>query len=422
MPQHAYSANLISQFGPSKKYTPDTFYFDEASPRPSDDFVISRTIEGKPLSKYGDDIWDLRPYRTTWTNKSARVDFSIAEGTVKEEAKWLIFLLLYAAASGRATGLAISTVMTHWDLIRRLVLHSKDRAICIRDIIENENDLIRFVSSHNKKDKLRYLSNLFFHLLDIPSEVSGYHVLGAARFEIVEKKLKLLGDAEQHPVIPPRIYFNLIQQLESFVSEIYTHKNQLFRFLKKILESKNFGRCIEYQYLLGYSSKGIEPAFREASELYGLSGLFKKYGVRSTHTLTTFLNKIQHGCRLQIHIYTGMRQGEALSLKVGALHSVKRNMGSSYKFIGETSKLVGQKKIVSWVTSKEVIKGYKMLKGLAEIAGKFIKIKKTEVPLFISMSYLGLGNNHHYDGIQITTASAAWKKKRFMIYWIVLSL
>ena len=410
MPQHAYSANFISQFGPSKKYTPDTFYFDEASLRPSDDFVISRTIEGEPLSKYGDDIWDLRPYQSS-PIKSSRLHFSIAEGAVKEEAKWLVFLLLFVAASGRATGLAISAVLSYWKLIRKLVQHSKNRAIYIQDIFENKNELIRFVSSLDSRDNLRNLSTVFTHLLVIPSEVSGYHLLSSAKFEFIIKKLKSLGKEEQHPVIPPRIYFSLIQQLDSFVSEIYTHKYQLFRFLERILESENFGRNTTSQYILGYSSKNIEPVFKEASELYGLSGLFKKYGVRSTHMLTTFLNKIQHGCRLQIHIYTGMRQGEALSLKVGALHSVKRNMGSSYKFIGETSKLVGQKKIVSWVTSKEVIKGYKMLKGLAEIAGKFIKIKKTEVPLFISMSYLGLGNNHHYDGIQITTASASWKKK-----------
>ena len=96
MKQPAYSANFISQFQPSKKHTPDTFYFDEVSPRPSDDFVISRTIEGEPLSKYGHDIWDLRPYKTS-TTTAPRLHFSIAEGAVKEEAKWLVFLLLFCS-------------------------------------------------------------------------------------------------------------------------------------------------------------------------------------------------------------------------------------------------------------------------------------------------------------------------------------
>ena len=410
MPQPAYSANFISQFGPSKKYTPDTFYFDEASLRPSDDFVISRTIEGEPLSKYGDDIWDLRPYQSS-SAKSSRLHFSIAEGAVKEEAKWLVFLLLFVAASGRATGLAISSVMGYWQLIRKLIQHSMKRAINIRDIFENENELIRFVSSISTRQSLLGLSATLTHLLAIPSEVSGYHVFGAAKFEIVTKKRMSLGKWEQCPVIPPRIYFCLIQQLDSFVSEIYTHKDQLFRFLERLLESENFGRHIVTQYLLGYSSKNIEPAFKEASELYDLIGLFEKYGVRTVLALNTLLNKIQHACKLQILIYTGMRNGEALSLKVGALHSVKRNTGKSYKLIGETSKLVGQKKIVSWVTSKDVVKAYRIINRLARMTGKYIGINEKEVPLFIAVSYLCLGHKYHYDGIEIKTASSSWKYK-----------
>ena len=89
-------------------------------------------------------------------------------------------------------------------------------------------------------------------------------------------------------------------------------------------------------------------------------------------SFNTLLNRIQHACKLQILIFSGMRDGEALSLKVGALRSVKRNTGKSYKFIGETSKLVGQKKIVSWVTSKDVVKAYRIINRLARITGKYI--------------------------------------------------
>ena len=64
MPKHLYSANFTNPFEESNKSTPGTFYFDKAFSRPSDEFVISRTIEERTLSKYGDDIWDLRPYRT----------------------------------------------------------------------------------------------------------------------------------------------------------------------------------------------------------------------------------------------------------------------------------------------------------------------------------------------------------------------
>ena len=320
MKQPAYSANFISQFEPSKKHTPDTFYFDEVSPRPSDDFVISRTIEGEPLSKYGHDIWDLRPYKTS-TTTAPRLHFSIAEGAVKEEAKWLVFLLLFVAESGRATGLAVVTIARYWQLIRKLIQYSKYRAIYIQDILENENELIRFVSSLKTRTNLLRLSGILNHLLVIPSEVSGYQLFGAAKNEIVTKKLRSLGKIEQHPVIPPRIYFNLIQQLDSFISEIYTHKNQLFRFLERILESENFGRNTTSQYILGYSSKNFEPAFKEASELYDLNGLFEKYGVYSMPTLNKFLNQIQHGCKLPILIYTRNAPWRSLKFECETLYT-----------------------------------------------------------------------------------------------------
>ena len=391
--------------------TPDSFYFDEAFHRPSDDFVISRTIEGDTLSKYGDDIWDLRPYRTAGVCKSGRINFSIAEGAVKEEAKWLIFLLLFIADSGRATGLSMVTIMGYWKTIRKLAQHSMKMMICIQDIVTNENELVRFVSSLTARDHLINLSGIFYHLLAIPSEKSGYHLPRAAKFEVVSKKLNSMGKGEQFPVIPPKIFSGLLQQLDSFVSDIYSHKEQLFRFLERILEYENFGRSITTQYGLGYSTKNIEPGFKEASELYDLNCLFEKYGVYSMPTLNKFLNQIHHGCKLQILIYTGMRHGEALSLNVDALHSAKRTTGKIYKLKGETSKFVGQKKNVSWVTSEDVVKAYQIVNRLAKITGKYIGINEEEVPLFITVSYLCLDFRYYYNGLEIVTSFSSCKYK-----------
>ena len=218
-------------------------------------------------------------------------------------------------------------------------------------------------------------------------------------------------EGEQFPVIPPKIFSGLLQQLDSFVSDIYSHKEQLFRFLESILEYENFGRARNTQYCLGYSAKNIEPSFKEASELYDLNCLFEKYGVYSMPTLNKFLNQIQHGCKLQILIYTGMRHGEALSLNVDALHSAKRTTGKIYKLKGETSKFVGQKKNVSWVTSEDVVKAYQIVNRLARITGKYIGINEEEVPLFITISYLCLDFRYYYNGLEIITTFSSCKYK-----------
>ena len=407
MSQLTYFANYTNQIDPIDICMPDTFYHDVSSPRTSADFVISRTLEGETLSRYGDDVWDLRPYET---RVPARILFTCAEGVIKEEAKWLMYLLLYVADSGLATGLMISTIMNYWKIVRKLALHSDKKAIYIRDIFENKDELIRFVSSIGTRVDLATFSIILSHLLNMPTEVSGYHVPGFAKYEVVSKKLNSLPNFGQFPVIPPRIYFNFIQQIDSLISEIYTNKNILFNFLERILETARFGRSDYTQRELGYSSKEFGANFKEASELYNLKDLFEKYGVWNLPSLVVFLHKIQHACKLQIHIYSGMRNGEALSLRVGALRSVKTETGKYYKLIGETSKLVGQKKIVSWVTSKDVVKAYRIVNTSAKLIGKNIGIKENEVPLFISFNYLCITNRHtYYDGFQIKTPHRSHK-------------
>ena len=106
----------------------------------------------------------LRPYRTV-NYGGARIYFSFAEDAVKEDAKWLMFLLLFIADSGRATGLAIGTVMGYWKIVRKLVHHSMKTKICIQDILENENELIRFVSSINSRDEFAFSFRYFFSFI-----------------------------------------------------------------------------------------------------------------------------------------------------------------------------------------------------------------------------------------------------------------
>ncbi|RGP84146.1 hypothetical protein BC354_16595 [Vibrio cholerae] len=100
------------------------------------------------------------------------------------------------------------------------------------------------------------------------------------------------------------------------------------------------------------------------------------------------LTRIQHACRIYIHIYTGMRHSECLSLKNNAL-VIEKMMGRNvYKVFGDTSKFVGQKKRVAWVTSKEVVKAFEIAQKISILICSQCDILQDDAPLFISVSYL----------------------------------
>jgi integrase len=247
--------------------------------------------------------------------------------------------------------------------------------------------------------------------VSIGHEASGYRVYSYTKYELVNKKLSTLGEDDQHPVIPPRIYAELIIQLNLLLDDVYDHINKLQNFLLAILKNEQLARSVSMQRKLGYMIKDFEPHFPEAAEIYGLDTFFYRYDVKNVPSFMAFLTRVQHGCRIMIHIYTGMRNSEVLSLKINSLKESEGNVGSTYRFVGDTSKFIGQKKSVSWVTSNEVLNAYKIAIMVAKITGDHINLRIEQIPLFISTSYLGFYNNYEFDEVNVRLAHAANKSQ-----------
>lgn len=379
--------------------------------RPSDGFVMSRRKTGEPLSFYGDDVWDFRSYRLAGDAGSARMHFSAMSHDVRNEAKWLMFLLIYVADSMRGAGLVITSLMGLMKPVRHLSSYCDANDCTIKNILEDEILFSEFVSTLHARGQLRSISALVSQLIAIDPKVSGYNVLGGLKYSLINKRLSKLGSDEQHPVIPPRIYLELISRVSSLVDELFINIERLTSFISEVLSNNKFARCRQIQRQLGCRQGNFEPGFIEASDVYGLSGLFAKYGVDSLPALSSFLTRAQHACRVLIFIYSGMRNSEGLSLKLNSLREIKGETGISYRLIGETSKLIGQKKIVSWVTSVEIVRAFKFASMLAKFSGEKIGLAHEETPLFISTSYLGIYSKHKYDSTSITVADTSVKSQ-----------
>lgn len=405
-----YYPNFVQLVSDDIKVEPFTF-IKKGTP-PSSDFIVSKSSSGEPLSIYSDDLWDFRPYRLSGDTGNARFNFSIFSEGIKGEVKWLMFLLLFVVESGRATGISISSCMNYFKAIRTLARFSEERNLSIYELIKREELMVQYIGSIKTRGVLRGISSVLSHLITIPSEISGYKVLSTLKFEALRQKSLDLGDDTQHPVIPNRIYSSLIKQLDEFISGVYDNKDKLEGFLVEVLKCDRFGRSPELQRKIGYYRKDFKPYFKEASQEYGLWEYFSRYQVKNMPSLSTFIVRMQHGCRIMLHIFSGMRAGESLSLPMNSLMI----SDDVYKLSGTTSKFVGQKKETSWITSKEILKAYELAEMLAKLIASVIKLPEKEVPLFVSSSYLSLANLVRYDGVQLTLASASNKQAEIYNY------
>ena len=411
-----YKANFVAEIGYDKASAPDVFIPEDGMRRPPPDFVISRYPEGETISVYSDEVWDLRVYRLAGNAGAARVNFEFAEGEMKGEVKWIVFMLLFIAEPQAGGAISVATVMGYMKAIRAIVKYCSVRQCSISDVFSDGELMERFISGLENRNLISGFSGVLAHLITIPSGISGYKVLGFTKHELVTNRLRDMREDDQHPVVPPRILSLLISQLDEFILLVHAKLSSIESFLENILSDSRFARSKSMQSKLGVRAGNFAPFFDEASELYGLRDLFERYRVKDLPSLSTFLTRTQHACRIYIHIYSGMRSSEALSLKLGCMSKVGRGRQAVLRIHGETSKLVGQRKPVSWVTSEEIVPSIEVSSAVALIVGRHIGLQEDETPLFISMGYLEFSCPlQHKDGI-VRLAMAGGKSQEIYPY------
>lgn len=401
----SYKANFIDLVT-QDEMLPQSFYPDEGLSRPSNKFIVSKTKSGDVLSVYGDDIWDFRPYQLAGDSGPARIHFDTLPSHLIEEAKWLMFLFIYVVDSGKATALSVATLDSYMRTTRSLSLYASKRELIIKEVLEDEDELISYISTLSAKCQLRSLSSFIKNLISVGTEISGLDILGERSVHEILKKISTYPDYVQHPVIPPRLLSALIDQLSALIEDNHDNLEQLILFIENMEKDSCFGRSHVVQRNFGYRLSNFSPTFSEASKIYGLDLFFQGYRVKDVKSFSTFLTQFQHGCRMMIHIYSGMRKSEAFSLKSDCLfHS-----NGTYKFIGETSKLIGQKKQVAWITSQNIQNAYEFLNKLSKVLGKTLNLKPKDTPLFITPSYIVLSRKGAFDGENVWQNVGSCKK------------
>jgi len=256
----------------------------------------------------------------------------------------------------------------------------------IKDLLENPSWLAAYLRSKhfNSSSYLKSLTSLVAKLMALGKHRVGIDVSKLDKDSLPDR----VGDGKQHPVIPTRLYFDVMTSLNDDIAFYSRYQNELRKFIGRF-KDPTYGKCLDVQKRLGGDVEtNPQPTFLEAAENSNLSEFFKAESCDNTNSLMSLIGKIQYSIALSIHMYTGMRRDEALRLTYSCLDSDSFTLPSNNKvsvsLISTTTKFTGFRKEVRWYAPDDVIAaielGKALCRGLSECAGCSV----VDAPLLIS--------------------------------------
>lgn len=364
-----------------QKLKPNTFEYDFQKPlKPKSDFIISKDKEGKILSLYGDDTWNLNTYATSPID-SHKILFSknILNSRYISDAKWLTFLYITYGPGRTSLGTKVSTIV-HFFIKNVLVLYryAESHNIELFHIIEKKEVLDHFIknnlNTYSASKNLLSLLN-FMHILD--NRISGIHY--THNETIIKKLLKIsdsLKNTQQTIVIPSRILFESIRQRWEQILEVETYLTDILEFMLNIQQNSQYGiKCKQNKY-----------DWENITKNHILTPFFDKYQVKGRTGFIKLILLIQGTCKHLIHAYTGMRNSEVLNLKENCLESVENSKVA--KLIGLTTKTTKHHHVTKWVTTNEIERVIKILCSFNTVLRNNADFEYDDSPLFLRSTYL----------------------------------
>ena len=201
---------------------------EENKPDDIGSIVISRNNNGKAISIYQDDSWDLSCLFTTIHRQGNKINFGGLSQHKKNEAKWLTYLLLKKAVSNRGHAIKPSTIILYYkNCIKRLTEFSKSNNCSVFEVIENKHHLAKFAHQSPNPGQLTCLGAVLNHINNLGEEITkiridDIHLVHQLTVLAKSKQLYL-----QRPIIPSRIYCSIIKNLWSIIRNYWEKRQEI---------------------------------------------------------------------------------------------------------------------------------------------------------------------------------------------------
>ena len=360
----------------------DTFDINEIR----QDFIISRDKDGKVLSLYKDNVWNLKTYVSN-PSQHGIIDFeNRIESSNISDVKKLMFLLIVFGSGRNGSQYSVETLGHYFnDGMVPLSDFALENKTTITKIIENNILLNSYINNKcSNLGKVQCLSSTLVFLDNLSNRSTQINFQrNKDIFKLLKSKINdFSAEHHQTSIIPSRILAESIRQRWIQIEEIETNLTNLIKFLDMCIESERFASSETMINKYKWDcNKTLQ--WKEAINFYQLNNLFKKYSLKNRVNFKGFITKIQGTCKHLLHAYTGMRNGEMLNTQSNRLESVPTNSGIC-RIISTTSKFTGTNQNAKWVTSKEVERIIFILRSINQVIAKHYNLNLNDLPLFLS--------------------------------------
>lgn len=377
--------------------------------KPGPEFVLCRDKYGASTATYKELIWDFNPYRLGATRLTKiRFDrlFKLRESdqqSLVDEAKHVVYCLAYFAGGGRLGRLSAKTIEQRWVVLRSAVsfcYRQRDKplvgALSLQQLFSTPVYLAAFIAEMPQPHFPQMLSSLLANLISIGEDRLGYRVISSRDLELRRH------DTNQHPVIPTRIYLELINVLQDLLDQIHQGVENFEGFISEFGdEFYGVAHSVQKSLLPG-GRANYRPSMTEALKTHSLDKIFSGvFSCSYKRGLSSALLKMQCILKNVIHLYTGMRDQEVLRMQYDCLsdeiylkeviddRGVVRDLARTVTVLSTTTKFTGYKKSESWFAPSEVVKAIRVAQAICRGLASIYKVDVgNECPLFLSPTIL----------------------------------
>lgn len=348
---------------------------------PPDDFYVSIDADGKPLSKYSDELWNYSAYG------SCSFNFGIHKLTPEnnDRLKQLTFLHLYHMPLFPGK---IKSVYSTFIILRKLCQLSDSQNITVDQLYRFPRLASAIIELFNPAQHTRLIQAL--NKLLRSQYILGWKIADAAFIERLAQ-LQIAHIPIQNAYIPPRIWMSLIQSTELIMDTFEKHQTAFEDAWTWIYEA--YRHNIENGFTQkspfidpdrNTSTKGRMQPLRVPRRTYpgGAKAFFEDYGIadllnrwvgyipnqrHDLHSFTQYANIVRDCAFTFILAHSIQRRAEGISLRSDCFDvDEDPTLGKVALLVGETTK-TDPDSDARWVVPMSVERSVRILKSLARL-------------------------------------------------------
>lgn len=364
--------------------------------------IICRDVDGTPhtISEF---VWPwtaYTPYQKQlllsffyWKKDSSKTFTSITDITPERESRIRELQFLMTRHIYYGEGLSSKTLYEKLRYLRYVARFAEMRSCSVRDVL-TQTDLLDACGASLPNNAVHHWMALlnFLRKLDHKKQL-GFIVAKTSNWKNLERRAnEYRSRRRQHAPLPTRIYATLINNVAKELDEIETHKSRLLAAIREACSLYETNGVIK-------KGNGLNIGLRLIKK-HNLSTFFKNRGSCEGRmaSLTGIISDIYLLCKMQIHIFSGMRDAEALNLPYHCMVNEKSLHGRKHcLIIGSTTKFNNGRRLrTKWVTTEyDGFRAIRIAQEFSTVIYEFLGVSpseqedsKDDYPLFLANSLL----------------------------------